>query len=94
MEILQIYKVCIAVVPFSPIDFLMERVLLNLLYEQIVPMGETSKVATGFQEGAQSKNLKHVEESRSTLHTAFRGSGGAFRPCIAICQEYSPCNMP
>ena len=38
----------------------------NLLYEQIIPMGETSKGATGFQEGAQSKNSKHVEESRST----------------------------
>ena len=50
-------------------------------------MGETSKGATGFQEGAQSKNSKHVEESRSTLHIAFRGFGGAFRS-HGFCDKY------
>ena len=46
MEILQTYKVYIAVVPFAPIDFLMERVLLRkLLNNQIISIGETFKGA-------------------------------------------------
>lgn len=53
-------------------------------------IGETFKVVTGFQEGVQSKNPKRVEESRSTLHTAFKGSVEAFRSCTAICEEHSP----
>ena len=53
-------------------------------------IGETFKVVTGFQEGVQSKNPKRVEESRNTLHTAFKGSVEAFRSCTAICEEHSP----
>ena len=60
MEIIQIDKVCIAVVPFAPIDFLMERVLLRkLLNKQIISIGETFK-------GASKKNSTNVEKSRST----------------------------
>ena len=52
---------CIAVVPFAPIDFLMERVLLRkLLNKQIISIGETFKGAS------KKKNSIKVEKSRST----------------------------
>ena len=47
VEIIQIDKVCIAVLPFAPIDFLMERVLLRkLLNKQIISIRETFKGAS------------------------------------------------